>query len=239
MIRGLIGAVITALLVVPVPAADTAKEQREALDKVSKATRVVREVMGTKESQIPRELLADAEVIMVFPDVLKAAFIFGGSGGSGAALARDPQSGRWRQMPLFLKIGSGSVGFQIGGSSTDFIIVGITRDAEGAVAKEEFELGADAAIAAGPVGRTAKAGTGWKLDSPFLSYSRSKGAFAGVSLSGSKIKMDKDRNEAVYGAGVTSTRILSGDVKPVDPKMAKGLQQLATTLSRYTPPKPD
>jgi lipid-binding SYLF domain-containing protein len=239
MIRIVIGVVLMALLVVPVPAADSADEQRGALDKVRDSAKVVREVMGTKESQIPRELLEDAEVMMIFPNVLKAAFIFGGSGGSGLALARDPASGRWRQMPLFLKIGSGSVGFQIGGSSTDLILVGINRGAEEAVAKEEFTLGADASVAAGPIGRSAKAGTGWKLDSQFLSYSRSKGAFAGVSLGGSKIKVDKDRNAAVYGSAATAARILSGDVKPADPSMTKGLQQLASTLSRYTPAKPD
>ncbi len=228
---------LVALLALPGLAADAANDRRESLSKVQDAAKVVRQIMGAKDKRIPDDLLKEAVCVAVFPNVIKGAFIVGGSGGRGCAVARDPKTGRFGQ-PLFLKIGSGSVGFQIGGSSTDLILVGLNRDAQATLAKGEWTLGADAAVAGGPVGRSATAGTDWKLDSQFLSYSRSKGAFAGVALDGSKIMVDKDRNLAVYGPEATPEQILMGQAKP-DPKIARSLSALASTLARYSPPKPD
>jgi lipid-binding SYLF domain-containing protein len=114
--------------------------------------------------------------------------------------------------------------------------VGVNRDAISTLTKGEWTLGADAAVAGGPVGRSAKAGTDWKLDAQFLAYSRSKGAFAGVSLDGSKISLDKDRNSAIYGPSATAEEIVSGKARP-DPKFVKGLSALSTTLARYATPK--
>ena len=224
------------LLAFPGIAADTAKDRHEGLSRVREAVKVVREIMGAKDSAVPDELLEDADCVAVFPDVIKGAFIFGGSGGSGCAVARDPRTGRFGQ-PLFLKIGGGSVGFQIGGSSTDFFLVGVNPDAIRTLARGEWTLGADAAVAAGPIGRSAKAGTDWRLDAQFLSYSRSKGAFVGVALDGSKISVDGDRNRAFYGPEATPDQILDGRARPA-PQFVKALSTLASTLSRYTAPRP-
>jgi lipid-binding SYLF domain-containing protein len=239
MFRCLFGLALAAFLVPPAPAADTpAKERSEAVDKVQKSAKVVTEVMRADDKAIPRDLLKDAECVAVFPNVIKGAFILGGSGGSGCAVCRNAQTGRFYDTPVFLKIGGGSVGFQIGGSSTDFILMGVNRDSQESLAKGEFQLGADASVAAGPIGRSAKAGTDWKLDSQFLSYSRSKGAFAGVALDGSKVKVDKDRNAAVYGDGASAMDIMSGRAK-ADPSVAKQMAALSATLGRYTAPMPD
>lgn len=233
----LVAVLLAAPLALTAPAADKAEEQREALKKVQDASNVITAIMRADDKAIPRELLADAECVAVFPGVIKGAFIIGGSGGSGCAVCRDPRTGRWEQ-PLFLKIRGGSVGFQIGGSKTDFVLMGVNREAQQALIKGEFTLGADAAVAGGPVGRSAKAGTDWKLDSQFLAYSRSKGAFAGIALDGSKIVIDKDRNHAVYGDAATPQQIITGEAKP-DPKMATRLTTLGRTLARYSPAKPD
>lgn len=228
---------LLALVALPGIASETAKERRDGVEKLQDASKVVRDIMGAKDRAIPDDLLEDAECVAIFPNVIKGAFIVGGSGGSGCAVARDPKTGRFGQ-PLFLKIGGGSVGFQIGASSTDFLLMGVNREAQQSLAKGEWTLGADAAVAAGPVGRSAKAGTDWKLDAQFLSYSRSKGAFAGVALDGSKISVDRDRNRAFYGVEATPEQILRGEVKPA-PQYAKEFSALASTLARYSPPKPD
>lgn len=232
--------VLLALLVfvaLPVIASDSAKQRRDGISKVRDASKVVRQIMDAKDGGVSLQLLDDAECVAVFPNVIKGAFIFGGSGGNGCAVARDPLSGKFGQ-PLFLKIGGGSVGFQIGGSSTDFLLMGVNRDAQQTLTKGEWTLGADAAVAAGPVGRSATAGTDWKLDAQFLSYSRTKGAFAGVALDGSKVSLDEDRNRAFYGPNVTPDQILNGEAQPA-PQFVKDLGMLATTLARYSSPKPD
>jgi lipid-binding SYLF domain-containing protein len=226
-----------ALVALPVIAANAQKERSEGIAKVKASAKVVREIMGAKDNSIPDGLLADAECVAVFPGVIKGAFIFGGSGGSGCAVVRDPQTGRFGQ-PIFLKIGGGSVGFQIGASSTDFLLMGVNRDAQKTLTRGEWTLGADAAVAAGPVGRSAKAGTDWKLDAQFLSYSRSKGAFAGVALDGSKITVDRDRNSAFYGPNATPEQIIRGEAKPA-PQFVNDLSTLSATLARFSPPKPD
>ena len=228
--------VLLALVALPSSAFDSRKERSDGIAKVKAGAKVVTEIMGAKDRSIPDGLLADAECVAVFPDVIKGAFIFGGSGGSGCAVARDALTGRFGQ-PIFLKIGGGSVGFQIGASSTDFLLMGVDRDALRTLAKGEWTIGADAAVAAGPLGRSAKAGTDWKLDAQFLSYSRSKGVFAGVALDGSKITVDRDRNRAFYGPTATPEQILSGEAKPA-PQFVKDLAALSTTLARYATPKP-
>jgi SH3 domain-containing YSC84-like protein 1 len=226
---------LLALVALPGIASDLPKERSDGISKVKASAKVVQEIMGAKDRAIPDGLLADAECVAVFPGVIKGAFIFGGSGGSGCAVVRDPQTGRFGQ-PLFLKIGGGSVGFQIGASSTDFLLMGVNREAQQTLTRGEWTLGADAAVAAGPLGRSAKAGTDWKLDAQFLSYSRSKGVFAGVALDGSKITVDRDRNRAFYGPDATPEQILRGDAKPA-PQFVNALSSLATTLARYSAPK--
>ena len=225
-------------LVAPTRAAagDTAKDRREAIEQAQKASKVFDEVMGIKEEGIPEALLADAEVIAVFPHVVKAAFIFGGAGGKGVVSSRDPKTGRWGP-PLFLKVGGGSWGAQIGAEAADFVLVGINREAEKVFEKEEWTIGAEAGVSAGPVGRKAKIGTDVKLDSQWVSYSRSKGLFAGLSLGGAKVKLDDDVNSAVYGPGARPHAVLMGQGK-MDPE-AEAVMTFPQTLAKYGRPMPD
>lgn len=237
MNRTILAAVATVAICVPCfvtstrAAGDSVSERRdEAVHQAQKAAKVFDEVMGVDEKAIPEALLKDAEVIAVFPDVVKAAFIFGGSGGKGVVSARDPKTGRWGP-PVFLKIGGGSWGAQIGAESADFVMVGVNRDAEKVFEKEEWTVDATASVAAGPIGRSAKAGTDWKANSEWLSYSRSKGLFAGLSLGGSKIKLDDDVNHAVYGPGLRATDILAG--RGTADASASGISVFPSTLSKF------
>lgn len=237
---------VTALLVLSlggaptvgaVPAESLDKERREAIEEVEQSIEVINEMMGIAEQTIPEALLKDAECIAIFPNVFKGAFVFGGSGGDGLAVCRDPRTGRWGT-PLFLEIGGGSWGAQIGASWTDFVLVGVNRDAQKALAKGRWTVGADAAVAAGPVGRSAKAGTDWTLSSQFVSYSRSKGLFAGVALDGAKIMLDDDANPAVYGPRATPEQILMGRAK-ANAAVSREMMMVAETLAKYTRPMPD
>lgn len=238
MVRAFAVAVMAALVLLPSVAADSPeKERREAIEEVLQSVEVLNEMMNIEEQTIPEELLKDAECVAIFPNVFKGAFVFGGSGGDGLAVCRDPQTGRWGQ-PLFLELGGGSWGAQIGASWTDFVLVGVNRESQKAIAKGRWTLGADAAVAAGPVGRRAKAGTDWKLQSQFVSYSRSKGLFAGVALDGAKIMLDDDANPAVYGPNATPEQILMGRVRP-NPDVARDMMMVADTLAKFTRPMPD
>jgi len=224
--------------VAPTRAADDhpAKDRAEAVDQAQKASKIFDEIMGVDEKSIPRDLLDGAEVIAVFPDVVKAAFIFGGSGGKGVVSARDPKTGKWGP-PLFLKIGGGSWGAQIGAESADFVMVGLNRDSEKVFEQEEWTVSGEAEVAAGPVGRSAKAGTDWKANSGWVSYSRSKGLFAGLSLGGSKIKLDDDVNRAVYGGSFAPRAVLMNQVKAETD--VKDVWIFPQTLAKYGAPKPD
>jgi lipid-binding SYLF domain-containing protein len=217
-------------------AADVADDRKEALEQAQKAATVFDEIMNIKAEGIPEALLADAEVIAVFPDVIKGAFIFGGTGGKGVVSSRDPKTGRWGP-PVFLKVGGASWGAQIGAESADFVMVGINRDAEKVFEKEEWTIGGEAAVAAGPVGRSAKAGTNQTLGAQWVSYSRSKGLFAGLSLGGAKVNLDNDVNQAVYGPGVRTMDALRGRAEVT--AEAKGVMVFPETLAKYGRPKPD
>jgi lipid-binding SYLF domain-containing protein len=208
------------------------KDRQEAIKQAQKASGNFKQIMGIsdEEKKIPKNLLADAETVAVFPDVVKAAFIFGGTGGKGVVSARDAKTGKWGP-PLFLKLGGASWGAQIGAQSADFVLVGVNKDSVDTFAKGEWTMGADAAAVAGPVGRKASAGTDWKLQGQLLSYSRSKGLFIGISLEGAKIKIDEDVNRAVYG-DASPMDILMGRAK-MDPAAA-AVTVYPQTLGRYS-----
>ena len=203
---------------------------KEARDQARKASDVFTEVMNAPDKGIPRDLLDGADCVAVFPSVIKAAFIVGGSGGKGVVSCRDERTGAWSS-PIFLKIGTGSVGFQIGGQATDLVLLGMNRDSAKVFTKDRFELGADASVAAGPVGRTASASTDLPtIESQFLSYSRSRGAFAGIALKGSVIKRDNDLNTAAYGPQVSASDVIGGGMKA--PAEVAIFQD---TLSKFSP----
>jgi lipid-binding SYLF domain-containing protein len=170
-----------------------------------KAAQVFREIMDTPDKGIPRDLLENAECVGVFPSVIQAGFIVGGRGGRGVASCRT--SAGW-SAPAFFTLGGGSFGLQIGAQSTDFVMLFMNEDGLNSLLSNEFTLGGDASVAAGPVGRQAGASTDLKLTAKILSYSRSKGLFAGLELKGVVIKPDTDDMRNVYGAGVTAKDVL-------------------------------
>jgi len=172
------------------------KEVAEAAKTSQRATKALDEIMAISEKSIPADLLKKAKAVAVFPNVIKGAFIVGGQGGKGLIVHKRGNS--WGAPALF-KLGGGSLGFQIGGSSTDVVMLFMTEDSVKNLMEDKFEIGGEASAAAGPVGRTAKASTDAQLQAEILSYSRSKGLFAGISLSGVVISPDNDANQALYG----------------------------------------
>lgn len=162
----------------------------------SDAAKTFTEIMNVKEKAIPKELLDTAEAIAVFPGVIKAAFVVGGRGGQGVISRRV--KGGW-SAPGFFNLGGGSFGPQIGAQRTDYVLLIMNPEGLNGLLKDKFELGGEASIAAGPVGREAAASTNPRLDAGILSYSRSKGVFIGAALKGAVITPDNDLNEAIYG----------------------------------------
>jgi lipid-binding SYLF domain-containing protein len=199
-------------------------------DRAEEAGIVLDEVMGTPESSIPEWLLDEAHCIAVIPNVVKVGFVFGGRHGRGLVSCRV--DGRWSR-PSFLSITGGSFGLQIGGQATDFILVFANRKAAERLTEDKFTLGGDASVAAGPVGRTASAGTDIKLQTEIYSYSRSRGLFAGLSLEGSSLATDDDANAIVYGRGTEPEDLLFslGDVPD-------GLSIFVDSLARNAPGSP-
>lgn len=203
------------------------KELKKAQERVDSASEVMREIMKIPDKAIPKEILDKAEAIVVFPGVLKAAFIVGGQGGKGVAV-RKTKNG-W-SAPAFLNVGGGSLGFQIGGEKIDYVLVVLNDGGLKGLLEDKFEFGGEASVAAGPVGRTAAATTNATLDAGILTYSRSQGAFAGVSLKGAVISQDEDMNQAIYKK---SARELLFD--PVTPWTAapKSLQKFPKTVAMF------
>jgi lipid-binding SYLF domain-containing protein len=195
-----------------------ASDHEDDVARTHKAAQVFREIMDTPDQGIPHDLLGSAKCIAIIPGDKKFAFIFGGSYGRGLATCRTANG--W-SAPMFIAVDGGSVGYQIGGSSTDLIMLFMNEHALHSLLSDKFKLGADASVAAGPVGRSAAAGTDLKLNAEILSYSRSKGVFAGVSLDGAVVQVDKSGDDAFYGADVDRHEILDGKT-PV-PTSAKGL----------------
>jgi lipid-binding SYLF domain-containing protein len=195
-----------------------ASDRDEDVARTQKAAQVFKEIMDTPDKGIPDDLLAKTKCVAIIPGDKKFAFIFGGSYGRGVATCRTVHG--W-SAPLFVAIDGGSVGYQIGGSSTDVVMLFMNDHALHSLLSDKFKLGADASVAAGPVGRNAAAATDLKLDAEILSYSRTKGVFAGVSLGGSVVQADKNGDEAMYGANVDRQAIVDGKT-PV-PASATGL----------------
>jgi lipid-binding SYLF domain-containing protein len=187
------------LLVLILSAAEAQKYNPKVIEEAGKtaqkATAALNEIMAISDKSIPVDLLRKTKAVAVFPNVVKGAFIVGGQGGKGVISRRV--KGGWGPPALF-KLGGASVGFQIGGSSTDVVMLFMTDDSLKNLLEDKFELGSEASVAGGPVGRTAKASTDVQLKAQILSYSRSKGLFAGVSLSGVVISPDDNPNMALY-----------------------------------------
>ncbi len=198
LIRTSCAVVLVGLLVLSAGLTSAQKKSRtnDAARHAGEAAETFTEIMNVKEKAIPKELLDTAEAIAVFPGVIKAAFLIGGRGGQGVISRRV--KGGW-SAPAFFNLGGGSFGPQIGAQQTDYILLIMNEEGLNGLLKDKFELGGEASIAAGPVGREAAASTNPRLDAGILSYSRSKGAFIGAALKGAVISPDNDLNEAIYG----------------------------------------
>lgn len=188
------------------PVLQSAEDMRERLDE---AASVVDALLNAPDSDVPAGLLDDAECVAVIPNVKKVAFGFGGQYGRGAASCRANGTGPW-SAPSMIALDAGSFGFQIGGSSMDVVLVFVGENSSRHLLGGEVTLGGDANIAAGPKGRNAGADTNLKFDAEILSYSRSKGLFAGISLEGASLRPDVDANEALYGREIEAEAILVG-----------------------------
>jgi lipid-binding SYLF domain-containing protein len=207
--------------------ADNEKET----DRLDNAGVVMEEIMNLPDD-IPQDLLDKAECVLVFPSVLKAAFVVGGSYGRGAMTCRTGEhfTGPWGA-PSMMALEGGSVGFQLGGQATDFVLLVMNSRGARAILSSKVKLGADMAAAAGPKGRDASANTDATLRAEILSYSRSRGLFAGISLEGSTLRPDNDANEKLYGKKVTATDIIRDGAVPVP---ASG-QRLVSLLEKKSP----
>lgn len=214
--------VIIAALVLP---AFADSDRSEDLSRIQHSTDVLNEIMRTPDEGIPQDLLQSAKCMAIIPGEEKAAFFLGERYGKGVAVCRTARG--W-SAPLFLTIGGGSFGFQWGGSETDVVMLFMNDHALQSLLSDHFKLGADATVAAGPVGRHTSAGTDLRLKAEILTYSRSRGIFAGISLDGAVIRADHSGDRAMYGANVERSQILDGHV-PV-PNAA---EPLLSDIERY------
>ena len=215
------------LSVTPLWPADKEKDE----DRINKSSTVLREVLGMPDN-IPQDLLGKADCVVVFPSVLKAAFIVGGSYGRGAMTCRTGKNfeGPWGA-PTMMALEGGSIGLQLGGQATDFVLLVMNDRGANAILSSKVKLGADASAVAGPVGRDASAETDVTMRAEILSYSRARGLFAGVSLAGSTIRPDNTANEKIYGRKIPAKEIALSGTTTVPPSA----QELISTLNARTP----
>jgi SH3 domain-containing YSC84-like protein 1 len=192
-------------------AADEPAQESKAADRAQAAADVLNEIQGAPDSGIPQEILGSAECVAVVPSMLKGGFIVGAKYGRGLASCRTAKG--W-SAPAFFMVTGGSFGFQIGGQAVDLVMLIMNKDGMKHLLSSQFALGADASVAAGPVGRHAEGNTDWKMRAQVLTYSRARGVFAGVSLNGAVVKQDKNSTREFYGHMVTSKASLTGDVDP-------------------------
>src|SRR5215813_7975819 len=222
--------VLFALLVTGVSFSET------AAGRVESAATVLNEIMSTPDKGIPEEILGSAKCVAVVPSLIKGGFVVGGAHGRGMATCR--LGGGW-SAPAPLTTTGGSIGFQIGGQAVDLIMVIMNDRGMQALLSSKFKLGADASVAAGPVGRHTEGSTDWKLRAEVLTYSRARGLFAGISFNGAVIKQDEDATREVYGRMVDFKTILTGSV--VTPQSAEAFiaavrQAVGTDTAPVNPP---
>src|SRR5262245_10597281 len=210
------------------PLAQKNSRTSDAARHAGEASKAFTEIMNVRDKAIPQELLDNAEAIAVFPDVLKAAFIVGGRGGQGVISKRV--KGGWGP-PAFFNISGGSFGPQIGAQKTDYVLLIMNPSGVQGLLNDKFEIGGEAGVAAGPIGREAAASTNPRLDAGILSYSRSKGAFIGAALKGAYVSPDNDLNQAIYG--VKANELLKGKILTFA-DMQASVRIFPRTLVRYS-----
>ncbi len=215
---------VTCALGMPTYAKKNSKKAEEATRRSKDAATVFNEIMGAPDNGIPKELVDKAQAIAVFPSVLKAAFIFGGTEGKGV-ISRRTDAG-WTT-PAFFNLGGGSFGAQIGADKTDYVLLVMNEKGLNGLLGDKFQIGGEVGVAAGPVGREASAATDAQLKAEILTYSRSKGLFAGVALNGTAVTPDNNLNEAFYG--MKARDVLNGVAGPTPASVSI----FPETLSRY------
>jgi lipid-binding SYLF domain-containing protein len=206
-------------------AVDDQEKDSKAADRVQTAADVLDEIQAAPDKGIPQEVLGSAECVAVVPSMLKGGFIFGAKYGRGLASCRTPKG--W-SAPAFFTVTGGSFGLQIGGQAVDLVMLIMNKDGMKHLLSSEFELGADASVAAGPVGRHAEGNTDWKMRAEVLTYSRARGLFAGVTLNGAQIKQDKDSTREFYGRMVPFRTSLVGEIDP-----PAGANAFLATLAKW------
>ncbi len=200
-----------------------------AQERLKEATDVFQEIMATPDKGIPQDLLDKAQCVVIVPDMKKAAFMVGGQYGRGFATCRNSNGHGWGA-PAAVRMEGGSFGLQLGASSTDLVMLVMNRRGMNRLLEDKFTLGADAAAAAGPVGRNANASTDAQMSAEILAWSRSKGLFAGISLNGTTMRNDLDENQELYGKKLTNREVLTGNTKA--PASASAF---LATLDKYSP----
>src|ERR1700731_438374 len=216
---------LLALMITLVSLSFAAEKESKASDRVQAAADVLNEIEAAPDKGIPQEVLGSAECVAVVPSMLKGGFIVGAKYGRGLASCRTQKG--W-SAPAFFVVTGGSFGFQIGGQAVDLVMLIMNKDGMKHLLSSEFALGADASVAAGPVGRHAEGNTDWKMRAEVLTYSRARGLFAGVSLNGAQIKQDKDSTREFYGRMVPFRTSLVGEIEP-----PAGANAFLTSLAQW------
>lgn len=226
--RSVVASAVALLLFVPAAFADKGQEQQ----RLQESAQVMREILNVPDN-IPQDLLDKAKCVLVFPSVVKAAFVVGGSYGHGAMVCRTGAhfTGPWGP-PSMYSLEGGSFGFQIGGQATDLVLLVMNDSGVNSLLQSKVKLGAGASIAAGPKGRAAAADTDAYMRAEILSYSRARGVFAGVSLNGATVHPDNDGNRELYGHSISAKRIIEGPDRPAIPNSAHSLD---SELSKASP----
>jgi SH3 domain-containing YSC84-like protein 1 len=189
--------------------------REDTVDRMDRSVNVLHAIMATPDKGIPEEVLSNAKCILIVPDLIKGGFVFGGKHGRGVATCRTADG--W-SAPAFVSVGGGSWGLQIGIEDVDLVMLVMNDQGMQHLLSSKFELTGEGSVAAGPVGRHASAGTDWKMNTEMLTYSRSKGVFAGLTLEGAVVEQDNDSTRAIYGKHMMFRNILSG--KATTPRSA-------------------
>jgi SH3 domain-containing YSC84-like protein 1 len=223
--------VLSSLLTLAMIGLPLSAEDKKESDRLQNCGTVLKEILDIPDD-IPQDLLDKSECVIVYPSVLKAAFVIGGSYGRGAMTCRTGENytGPW-SAPTMMALEGGSIGFQIGGQATDFVLLVMNERGAHSILSSKVKLGADASVAAGPKGRTAAAATDVTLRAEVLSYSRARGLFAGISLEGSTVRPDHDANARVYGKKLEAESIVFKGAVAVPP----AAQKLVATLNQHSP----
>ena len=219
---------ITGLMAFLMLSAAGMQAAESAASRLADAADVFGEIMATPDKGIPQDLLDKAQCVVIVPGLKKGAFVIGGEFGKGYAECRKDDGRGWTA-PAAIRVEGGSVGFQIGGSSTDVVMLVMNKRGMDKLMSDKFTLGADASVAAGPVGRTADAKTDAALTAEILAWSRAKGLFAGISLSGATLRNDLDANKELYGNRMTNKEVLMSNTVP--PESAR---KLIASLDKYS-----